>query len=229
VNLKTENSNNVSGVTVEVTGVETKYGVTGTCTFYLLDGSYTVKSSKGTSLQTNTAVGVGATDPTILNVACSDLVVNLWANNLSTWPMSGVTVEVTGVETKYGVTGSCTFYLLDGTYTVKSSKGTSSRTDPGVVVGVATTTKNVPVARFLVKVLKADFTGQTGVTVEVTGVETKYGVNTDAYFSLLASSPLGGTGAGQYTFKAQKGATIAQTIALADQPPALAGVIFMIP
>jgi hypothetical protein len=145
--------------------------------------------------------------------------------------MSGVTVQVVGVDTKYGVTGSCTFYLLDGTYTVKSSKGTSSRTDIGIAVGAATTTKNVPVARFLVKVVKSDFTGQTGVTVQVVGVDTTYGVNTDAYFSLLASSPLGAgnTGAGQYTFKATKNSTPAQTTATADPPPGLSGVILMIP
>jgi hypothetical protein len=253
----------VTGLTVEIkkTGagqVAWKSGVNGSTSFALLATydtvTYDVVSTKGAFTRTETSVTVAS--DTTLNVPCGKLTVTYYANDNSGWGMTGLTVEVkkTGagqVDWKSGVNSSTSFALLATTgtgftYDVISTKGASTRTDTGVTVA-STQTLDVPVARFRVAVVKGDFTAQSGVTVEVRTasgqVEWRSGVNDKTDFSLFQSSangaqlngtPVSGTGAGAYTFKATKGATTAQTNANADEgppdgPPGLAGVILMIP
>ena len=241
VNLKTESSHNLSKsgtAFVQFGGNNVdSYSFYGSHTFYLLDGTYDVKSTMDvfSTSRTDTGIVVGPATTTF-DVPCSDLVVNLYANGNLAWPINNAQVKVKDVggpngATQSGVNGTCTFYLLDATYDVKSVNGSTNRKEGSIPVGPGTTTLNVPVARFKVTVVKGDFTPQSNCTIQVVGVVPSVGGVNTADFSLLASSPLGvgNTGAGQYTFKATKNLTIAQTTAMADPPPGLAGVVLMIP
>jgi len=241
VNVKAETGDvSVSSVQVRVAAgsVETKSSVVGTTKFLLLDGTYNVTSTKGTFSRTD-PVGVGPA-ATTLNVPCSDLVVNLYANGNTGWPLASSSVSVrfgTGaVETKSGVAGTTKFFLLDGTFDVRCTRNNASRTD-AAIVGPAAATLNVPVARFRVAVVKANFSAQTSVTVAVItagggSVESRSGVSGSTDFSLLQS--VGAVGAGPYTFRATKSSTTAQTSADANEGPPVGpagqcGVVLMVP
>jgi len=241
VNVKAETGDvSVSSVRVAVAAgtVETKYSVVGTTKFFLLDGAYNVTCAKGSSSRTDpVTVGPAATT---LDVPCSDLVVNLYANGNTGWPLPSSSVSVrfgTGaVETKSGVAGTTKFFLLDGTFDVRCTRNNALRTD-AAIVGPAATTLNVPVARFRVAVVKANFGAQTSVTVAVItagggSVESRTGVSGSTDFSLLQSA--GAVGAGPYTFRATKSTTTAQTSADANEGPPVGpagqcGVVLMVP
>jgi hypothetical protein len=235
----------VTGVTVYVkwhaTGgdVANKGGVNGSTSFALLAGGYDVVSVKGASNRTDGPYTVSSAVPA--NIPCGLLTVTYYANNNVLWGMTGVSVYVKwaadngAVVNKGGVNDETNFALLDGSYSVVSVKGASSRTETGVSVA-SSQTLDVPVARFRVAIVKADFTAQTGVSVYVKtadngDVTNKGGVNGSVDFSLLQSANGGGTGAGDYKFIATKGATTAQTTTSANEiPPAgPTGVILMLP
>ena len=245
-------------------GVASAGNVTGSTSFALLAtgkdtdtdffGTYDVVSTKGAFTRTETGVTV-ASDNT-LNVPCGKLIVTYYGNDKPAWGtfVNSVVVNKTGgggVASAGNVTGSTSFALLATTgtgftYDVVSTAGASTRTETGVTVA-STQTLDVPVARFRVMVVKGDFTAQfvNSVVVSTAGGGVASAGNVTGYvdFSLLQSSangaqlngtPVNGTGASQYTFKATKNGTTAQTPANADEGPpdglpGLSGVILMIP
>ncbi len=245
---------NVTGLSVYVKfnggDVASAGGVSGTVSFALLSNTgtgkqYSVVSVKGASTRTDS--GIDLASDTVKNIPSGKLIVTYYANDNAAWGLTGVSTYVKwslnngDVDSRGGVNGQTSFALLSTTgtgttYKVVSVKGASSRTEDGVTVA-SDQTLDVPVARFLVMVLKADFTPQTGVSVYVKtaaggDVDSRGGVNGSTQFSLLQSA--NGGGAGSYKFVAVHNSTTAQTVADAnegppDGPPGLAGVVLLVP
>jgi hypothetical protein len=237
---------NVTGLSVYVKWAATNGdvasagNVNGTTSFALLAGNYNVVSTKGASTRTDGPYTVASDNPA--NIPCGKLIATYYANNNAAWGMTGLSVYVKfnggDVASIGNVNGQTSFALLSNSgtgksYSVVSVKGASSRTESGVDVA-SDKTLDVPVARFRVAVVKADFTAQTGVSVYVKtagngDVESRGNVSGYADFSLFQSDGAGGAGA--YQFIAIKNSKTAQTTASANEvpPPGLSGVIFMIP
>ncbi len=187
----------------------------------LINGTYRLHSSMGNGRDDSVTVnGNSAYD-----VPCGTLTVRYFANDNPGLPMNGVSTYVKkfgqgngggGVAagpmtSAAGVSGP--FKVLAGSYDVAS---TPSRIDQVTVVAGINTDLNVPVGRFRVQVVKADFiTPKAGVTVYVKtplatgGYATNGGVcaqgntNSSGYidFTLLQSAAAPGTvGVGTYGF-----------------------------
>jgi len=177
----------INGTGTDVTGVSaymkwpaggdvtSQGGVNGTTSFALLSGTYNVVSVKGASSRTDSGIVVASGQ--FKNIPSGLLKVTYYANNNLAWGLTGVSVYVKwaanngDVTSAGGVSNETSFALLSSTgtgtsYNVVSVKGASNRTEARVNAA-STQTLDVPVARFRVAVVKADFTDQTGVSVYV--------------------------------------------------------------
>jgi len=201
------------------TAVASAGNMTGTVSFSLAGGAYTVDSTKGAFTRTADPVTVGVT----ADIPCGKLIASYYTDNKG-GTLGGAAVFVNsvvvnktgggGVASAGNVTGSTSFALLATTgtgftYDVVSTKGAFTRTETGYTV-TSDTTYDVPCGKLIVTYYGNDKpawgTFVNSVVVNKTGgggVASAGNVTGSTSFALLATTGTGFT----YDVVSTKGAS----------------------